>query len=192
MDQVQPLTDAQRWYQRLKADPVRHAKWKAQMRIASAAFRKTAHRKEYNRKYQRSEKCKARRNANARGKSGPQQMKRYYANPQVKLRVLASVYISRCVTIYGAKKTKNTMRYVGCSKAQLVAHIEKQFEKGMTWENYGQWEIDHIHPLSKWDLTDPMQMGLANHFTNLRPLWKGQNAAKSNHITEDWQMPLGT
>lgn len=172
---MEALTYSQKAYRKMRNDPARWAKHLEKCRMRST-----------------TDAARARRRARDKGTCGPRQMKRYYANPQVKLRVLASVYISRCVTIYGAKKTKNTMRYVGCSKAQLVAHIEKQFEKGMTWENYGQWEIDHIHPLSKWDLTDPMQMGLANHFTNLRPLWKGQNAAKSNHITEDWQMPLGT
>jgi len=163
----------QKVYRKIMSDPIRRQIHKAKIKV-----------------YQRSEVAKANRRRRDKGKSGPRRMARYYSDPQFKLRMLATVYISRCVTIYGAKKTKNTMQYVGCDKATLVAHIEKQWTKGMSWENYGQWEIDHIIPLSKWDLTDPMQMGLANHFTNLRPLWKGHNAAKSNHITEDWQLPL--
>jgi hypothetical protein len=66
---------------------------------------------------------------------------------------------------------------IGCSKPELVAHIEAQFQPGMSWENYGRggWEIDHIIPCGAFDLTEPAQQRACFHFTNLRPLWRIDN-----------------
>jgi hypothetical protein len=71
---------------------------------------------------------------------------------------------------------------VGCSKPALVAHLESQFEPGMSWENYGRggWEIDHIKPCADFDLIDPDQQRACFHFTNLRPFWQLANVRKSS------------
>ena len=52
----------------------------------------------------------------------------------------------------------------------------------MTWDNYGLWVIDHIIPLSSFDLTDRNQMLDAVRFKNLQPLWYEDNQSK---IKED-------
>jgi len=50
----------------------------------------------------------------------------------------------------------------------------------MTWENYGSlWELDHIQPLSSFDLSDPKQLREACNYVNLQPLWKEEHKAKS-------------
>lgn len=78
----------------------------------------------------------------------------------------------------------SAVRDLGCTVAELVAHLEAQFQPGMTWDNYGRrhtgrsWEIDHIKPLLDFDLTDPQQARSAVHFTNLQPLWREDNIAK--------------
>lgn len=70
-------------------------------------------------------------------------------------------------------------------------HIEKQFKRGMHWNNHGTvWHIDHIIPLSKFDLTDPMQRKRANHFTNLQPLYVHENMSKGARITQPHQLAL--
>jgi len=82
----------------------------------------------------------------------------------------------------GFLKTKNNNfnKDIGCTRAELVAHIESQFQENMTWENYGVfgWHIDHIMPLSKFEGKSP------NHYTNLQPLWAKDNIEKSNKIEE--------
>lgn len=71
-------------------------------------------------------------------------------------------------------------KLLGCSLSELRQHLEKQFQPGMQWSNYGfyGWHIDHIRPLSKFDLSDPAQQQEAFHFSNLQPLWAKENLEK--------------
>ncbi len=70
---------------------------------------------------------------------------------------------------------------VGCSHTQLKQHIESLFQPGMTWDNHGLkgWHIDHIKPISLFDLTKAEEILKANHFSNLQPLWAIDNLHKS-------------
>src|SRR5579863_8293350 len=43
----------------------------------------------------------------------------------------------------GRRRLGHLEDYVGCSIGQLVEHLEAQFQPGMSWENYGEWEVDH-------------------------------------------------
>lgn len=68
---------------------------------------------------------------------------------------------------------------LGCSIDELKVYLEFQFQDGMSWENYGEWEIDHIVPLFKFDLTNSEQVKKACNFSNLQPLWKKDHYKKS-------------
>ena len=83
------------------------------------------------------------------------------------------------------KKGGRALTALGCSIDALRRHIEKQFLPGMTWDNWGrgwngarEWHLDHIKPLSSFDLSDPEQFSIACHHTNLKPLWAADNIAK--------------
>ena len=70
---------------------------------------------------------------------------------------------------------------IGCSPEELRIYIEQQFETGMTWDNWGKdWELDHIMPVASFKNldTDELELYQMNHWSNLRPLWKEENAAK--------------
>lgn len=77
-----------------------------------------------------------------------------------------------------------TAQKLGCSLVEFKAHIESLWLDGMTWKNNTNegWHIDHIIPLSKFDLRCPLQQKLACHFTNLQPLWAKDNLKKGNKL----------
>jgi hypothetical protein len=75
-------------------------------------------------------------------------------------------------------KSGSAVRDLGCSIAELKQHLERQFQPGMTWENYGEWHIDHKRPLASFDLTDREQFLQAVHYSNLQPLWASENCSK--------------
>ena len=72
-----------------------------------------------------------------------------------------------------------TISMLGCTIIEFRDYIAKQFDQGMTWDNYGKWHLDHIKPICSFDLTDTEQVALINHYSNLRPLWAADNIAKS-------------
>lgn len=81
------------------------------------------------------------------------------------------------------KKTAGTWNLVGCTGRQLCEHLAEQFQPGMTLENHGSvWHIDHIIPVSAFDLSDPKQQRQCFHFSNLQPLFCGDNVRKSNGL----------
>lgn len=68
--------------------------------------------------------------------------------------------------------------YFDYTLAELQGHLERQFSPGMTWENYGEWHVDHIVPTVKFDMTDDDDVRKCFALTNLRPLWAIDNQKK--------------
>ena len=75
-------------------------------------------------------------------------------------------------------------KHLGCSTKEFNLHLESQFERWMTWDNYGEWHLDHIQPCSSFDHTDEAQIKVCWHWTNLQPLEANENIKKSDTITE--------
>jgi len=78
------------------------------------------------------------------------------------------------------KKNKKTEELLEASYEDAVNHLEKLFTKGMTWENYGKWHIDHIVPLASAK-TIKETISLCS-YKNLQPLWAIDNLLKSDKI----------
>lgn len=68
----------------------------------------------------------------------------------------------------------------GYAVADLVSWIESNFDEGMSWDNYGDWELDHAVELCRFDLTNPQEYKDAAHYKNCRPLWRSENRASRN------------
>lgn len=81
-------------------------------------------------------------------------------------------------------KHGSAVRDLGCSIEEFKTHLESKFQHGMTWENYGRkgWHIDHIKPLSSFDLTDGEQLKIACNYKNMQPLWWNDNLSKGSHV----------
>lgn len=76
----------------------------------------------------------------------------------------------------------SAVRDLGCSINEFVVYISGLFAPGMSWENRGEWHLDHIKPLAAFDLTDREQFLAACHFTNIQPLWAADNFRKGSAI----------
>lgn len=80
------------------------------------------------------------------------------------------------------EKNGRTEKILGYTRLELKSHIERQFAKGMTWENHGEWHIDHITPISVFlaqGIEDPK---VINCLTNLKPVWAKDNLKKHNKV----------
>lgn len=76
----------------------------------------------------------------------------------------------------GREKESSTVKLLGYSALQLKEHIEYLFLDGMSWDNYGEWHIDHIKMVSSYDPNTPMH--IVNSLENLRPLWAKDNCSR--------------
>ena len=85
-------------------------------------------------------------------------------------------------------KTSKTAEMLGVPYEVAKDHIERQFTKGMTWENQGEWHIDHIIPLAS-SQTESELIKLC-HYTNLQPLWAMDNLSKNANVIDGTQVKL--
>lgn len=87
-------------------------------------------------------------------------------------------------TIYVAIREKaehaKAIEFLGCSIAFYLEYIGQKFTEGMSWDNYGEWHLDHILPLDQFNLEDREQFLKAAHFSNTQPLWATDNILKRN------------
>lgn len=106
--------------------------------------------------------------------------KRIRENPVLAIRYHMSSRLSHILA--GRAKPAPTMSLVGCSLEDLQAHIQRLFQPGMTWDNYGVhgWHVDHKRPCSSFDFKDPDQVRQCFHFSNLQPLWALDNWIKND------------
>lgn len=93
--------------------------------------------------------------------------------------VRSGIY-SRLSREAGRKGKARTFDLLGYTVEDLVNHLERQFTKGMSWFNYGEWHVDHIVPVSSFNYEtfhDP-EFRSAWALSNLRPLWGRDNYSK--------------
>ena len=102
-----------------------------------------------------------------------------HQDPRLKFKQSLSV---RTVMAFSAKGWSNPLsldEVVGGFESAFL-HIESRLRSGMTWDNYGSWELDHIVPLGSAE--DDIHLIELCHFSNIQPLWASENRAKNNKI----------
>lgn len=104
--------------------------------------------------------------------------------------VRAGVYIA----LKSKKGSRKTFDILGYTIEQLMRHLERLFEPGMSWENYGRvgWEVDHIIPLSahNYNTDKDEDFKKAWSLKNLRPLWMTENRKKNAKLERPFQPSL--
>ena len=73
---------------------------------------------------------------------------------------------------------------VGYTILELKEHLEKQFVDGMSWDNYGEWHIDHIKPISSFNFENVKDPAFKRYWAlnNLQPLWAKDNWNKRKKL----------
>jgi len=90
--------------------------------------------------------------------------------------------------IYTVLKENNVTKYghyfemLGYQPEQLINHLEIQFKDGMTWDNYGEWHVDHKLPITyfKFNNVTDDEFKKCWSLKNLQPMWGNENITKSN------------
>lgn len=109
---------------------------------------------------------------------------RQIVNNDLNFKLSLSIRTALTRSLVKNKSYKQVERYLGCTISQFKKYLEAQFQLGMGWDNYGEWHIDHIIPLSKFNLSNPDSQKIACHFSNLQPLWAVDNLKKGNKLPQ--------
>ena len=116
----------------------------------------------------------------ARAKRRAYKRQRIKADPSIKVQDSLRTRLNKFIKGRNKSGIRNLL---SCSWLQFRRHLESQFQRGMSWENYGKhWHIDHIIPCAAFDHSNPAQLRQCWHFTNLRPLEANKNMAKGAKI----------
>lgn len=137
--------------------------------------------KEYNRRKQREERLK----------EGFREKTNLYIRNRMKIDLnfkISHHCRSRiCRVLKGEIKSGHSFELLSCSLDELKVHLEQQFEPGMTWDNYGEWHIDHIIPCARFDLRNPIHQKICFNYRNLQPLWAKENSSKYDNLPDGWE-----
>jgi hypothetical protein len=87
-----------------------------------------------------------------------------------------------------SKGVRDTTRWIkwdeilGYKLIDLKKHLDNQFTEGMTWDNYGEWHVDHIKPKSWFNYKSIKDKEFKECWglNNLQPLWAKDNISKGN------------
>ncbi len=95
--------------------------------------------------------------------------------PSLRERLLSAI---REWTRKHRSKDQTALEFCGFSLKELVAHVEGQFEPWMSWDNWGEWHIDHVIPRSMYG--KPHSRADVFGLKNLRPISRAANLKKGN------------
>ena len=108
-------------------------------------------------------------------------VKRHYASDE-NYRISCVLRARIHSALKGRAKWARTMELLGCSIESLKKYLGSKFRGGMSWDNYGEWHIDHIRPCVAFDLSKLEEQRKCFHYTNLQPLWAQENLMKSAKV----------
>ena len=98
---------------------------------------------------------------------------------------LAGVVWRRVYIALKSDKEMSSTEYLGCNIETFKQHIEQQFTEDMSWENYGEWYIDHKIPL-KYHKPSLEEVAQRLNYTNTQPMWTSENMSKGCRYISGW------
>lgn len=106
--------------------------------------------------------------------------KRRAEDPKYRLGVRTRTAVWQLLKERNINKTNKTFALLGYTIEELMVHLEKQFTEGMSWDNYGEWHVDHKKPMTLFEFTSTDDEGFKQCWSldNLQPLWELENLSK--------------
>jgi hypothetical protein len=110
--------------------------------------------------------------------------KRRAEDPKYRLGVRTRTAVWQMLKERNVNKTNKTFALLGYSIEELMIHLENLFTDGMTWDNYGEWHVDHKKPMNSFmfESTDDLEFKECWRLDNLQPLWGEDNLSKGTQI----------
>lgn len=112
-------------------------------------------------------------------------------DPDFKLAEVIRESLRRVLKLNGEQKNCSTFELLGYSTEKLRKRLEYQFKDGMSWENYGEWEIDHIISVDYFLKKGETRPHIINALSNLQPLWASENKKKNSKFYKDYELSKG-
>lgn len=105
-------------------------------------------------------------------------------DPKYRLSARTRTTVYTCLKEANVAKYRKTFELLGYSIDELMKHLESLFTEGMTWNNYGEWHVDHKIPMSsfQFDTTEDLEFKECWKLRNLQPLWGSDNLSKGTKL----------
>ena len=160
-----------------KTNPDYKTKQKERLKVYRAKPENKLKRKVYQQNIPKATRAKHNRDYRKRNiKKFREYTKNYYNNNKVAFSYRQM--LKGFIKYYNIKKLENNHYKLGYSLKSFKLRIEYNFKSGMSWNNYGEWHIDHIKPISRFSID--VNPRIVNCLANLRPMWAFDNLSKHN------------
>ena len=105
-------------------------------------------------------------------------------DPKYRLAARTRTALYTCLKEANVAKYRSTFILLGYTLEELMSHLEALFAEGMTWNNYGEWHVDHKIPMNSFNFetTDDREFKLCWCLDNLQPLWGPDNLTKGTKL----------
>jgi hypothetical protein len=82
------------------------------------------------------------------------------------------------------EKNKHYFDILQYTPEQLISHLENKFTDKMSWDNYGDWHVDHKLPITHYNIQEMGDSEFMKCWSldNLQPMWGVDNIKKSNKL----------
>lgn len=107
-------------------------------------------------------------------------LNRRRTDPSFRLKSNTRTALYTCLKEANVAKYRSTFALLGYTIEELMNHLESLFTDGMTWDNYGEWHVDHKKPMASFNFISTDDEGFKECWClkNLQPLWKLDNLSK--------------
>ena len=109
-------------------------------------------------------------------------LNRRRTDPEFRLKCNTRTAVWTCIKERDVAKYRSTFQLLGYTIEELMSHLESLFTEGMTWDNYGEWHVDHKRPMTSFTFESTDDQGFKDcwRLDNLQPLWELDNLSKGS------------